>query len=286
MIPTYNRLTLLKDTLNSVWSQVNSKSIEIIVVDDGSEDGTWEFLKEVSQNHSEVKIHRHSQNLGVSQARNSGLNLAKGQYIFFLDSDDILLNGALEKIKHLISQKRPEVLILNTFREKGVKLKFKAFPLEENPLKRFKAYLEGAYSEALYVVKREVAYRYPFHPGLKVREDFSVKAKWLIFHNPLIINEAFGIIREHPQRLRHSDSNYFSALKESVELLFQDLPEEFQPLKPYALFLAYIEGTKRAYRQKNFPLAKTFLKEAEKIYHSGKRKKALLKLKIKIFLKK
>lgn len=285
IIPTYNRLPLLKETLESVFSQINHHPVEVIVVDDGSEDGTWEYLKELSNKYSFLKIFRHSQNLGVSSARNSGLKLAKGKYVFFLASDDLLLPRSLEKLIYLSQNNSYEVYLTNSFREKRGKKKFKPFPEVENPFMRLKFFLEGAYSEGLYLVKREVALLHSFPEDLKVREDFVIKAKWLTLHKVKIINEPLGLIRDHPHRLRYNANFYLEKSLSAVDYLFKDLPSMFHPLYPYALYLTYCELAKKAYLNKHYSLSFTYLIEAKKIYPKGVISFKFLKLWIKSFIK-
>jgi len=86
VIPAYNAAGFLPDTLNSVKKQSYSKW-EVIVVDDGSEDSTQEIL----QNEKDDRIRSIKQkNAGVSAARNNGLMEARGEYVIFLDADDLL----------------------------------------------------------------------------------------------------------------------------------------------------------------------------------------------------
>ena len=86
IIPMYNSEKTIRRTINSALRQTVS-SLEVICVDDGSEDGTKSILKELSQEHSEIIIlcQEHS---GPGVARNQGIKSSKGKYIAFLDSDD------------------------------------------------------------------------------------------------------------------------------------------------------------------------------------------------------
>lgn len=85
IIPTYNRISMLEEALASVVSQEFDSTIEIIVVDDNSQDGTSQII---SQKYPYVRLIRLEQNQGSYVARNRGLLVAKGKYIAFLDSDD------------------------------------------------------------------------------------------------------------------------------------------------------------------------------------------------------
>ncbi len=93
IIPTYNRREYVQETIDSVLAQTYT-DYEIIVIDDGSTDGTGEAL----QSRYGDRIHYEWQeNQGESVARNRGIELARGEYIAFLDSDDLWLPEKLEK---------------------------------------------------------------------------------------------------------------------------------------------------------------------------------------------
>ncbi|KAA3200085.1 glycosyltransferase family 2 protein, partial [Akkermansia sp. BIOML-A49] len=84
VIPAYNVELYLQETLDSVYAQTFDK-YEIIVVDDGSTDGTPEML--ARQNDPRLRVIR-QQNAGVSAARNTGIAAAQGTFIAYLDGDD------------------------------------------------------------------------------------------------------------------------------------------------------------------------------------------------------
>ena len=92
VIPSYNRKELLKRSINSVNNQT-IKPFEIIVVDDGSFDGTEAMVK---TNYDFIKFIKQKNN-GVSAARNVGIKVSSGEWICFLDSDDEWKNDKLEK---------------------------------------------------------------------------------------------------------------------------------------------------------------------------------------------
>lgn len=89
IIPAYNAEAYLPQCLDSILAQ-ERQDCEVIVVDDGSTDGTATLL----QRYPDVKV-VHQENRGMSTARNRGLDEAQGEYILFVDSDDLLTDGAL-----------------------------------------------------------------------------------------------------------------------------------------------------------------------------------------------
>lgn len=96
IIPVYNVEKYLEECVNSVLAQTY-KNIEIILVDDGSTDSSGKLCDNFSEKHSNIQVF-HKENGGQSTARNMGLEYAKGKYIYFLDSDDIIVPVALEKL--------------------------------------------------------------------------------------------------------------------------------------------------------------------------------------------
>lgn len=93
VIPTYNRKKYIERAIDSVISQ-SYKPFEIIVIDDGSTDGTYELIKQ-SYSSSLISLKK-QKNKGVSAARNKGVKLANGDWIAFLDSDDEWFENKLE----------------------------------------------------------------------------------------------------------------------------------------------------------------------------------------------
>lgn len=96
IIPVYNVEKYLKQCVDSVLAQTY-QNIEIILVDDGSTDSSGQICDEYSNQHKSIKS-LHEQNGGASSARNYGLKHAKGDYVYFLDSDDYLINNAIERM--------------------------------------------------------------------------------------------------------------------------------------------------------------------------------------------
>lgn len=99
VIPTYNRAELLIKTIESALRQTY-RNFEVVVVDDGSTDHTKERLEQFAARR-EFRYH-FKKNEGRSAARNTGARLATGEWLLFLDSDDLLLEDALENLARRI----------------------------------------------------------------------------------------------------------------------------------------------------------------------------------------
>lgn len=109
IIPLYNKRNSLRNCIQSVLNQTYKK-FELIIVDDGSTDGSEEVVKEFSDDR--IRFER-KENGGVSSARNRGVKLAKNPWIAFLDADDIWAEWHLETIVHLF-ESEPLALVLST----------------------------------------------------------------------------------------------------------------------------------------------------------------------------
>jgi len=100
IIPTYNRADLIERAVNSVLDQTYD-DIELIVVDDGSEDNTREVLSNYIREKHITYIKK--ENGGCASARNRGISEAKGAYLAFLDSDDTYLSDAIKNLVDTLS---------------------------------------------------------------------------------------------------------------------------------------------------------------------------------------
>ena len=115
IIPVYNVEKYLDECLISILNQ-EFKDYEIILINDGSKDNSGNICNEYSQKYSFISV-IHQKNKGLSEARNSGLRIAKGEYILFIDSDDYIEKGSLKLIAKKVAQnKKIDVVFLNAIK--------------------------------------------------------------------------------------------------------------------------------------------------------------------------
>src|SRR5699024_5259319 len=90
VLPVYNVENYLEECLESLIKQTENKvNFEIIAIDDGSTDNSYNILKSYRKYLPNMKIYT-QENSGLSFTRNKGIKLSKGDYIYFLDSDDLI----------------------------------------------------------------------------------------------------------------------------------------------------------------------------------------------------
>jgi glycosyltransferase involved in cell wall biosynthesis len=107
IITCYNQLEFIEGAVKSALSQVHV-SKEVIVVDDGSQDGSLELLRRYQ---GSVDLLALTTNHGVSEARNRGAAIASGEYLIFLDGDDLFTPWALEVYERLITERHPITIV-------------------------------------------------------------------------------------------------------------------------------------------------------------------------------
>jgi glycosyltransferase involved in cell wall biosynthesis len=115
IIPVYNVEPYIERCLLSALNQTY-QDIEIILVDDCGQDRSMEIAKKVILRHRRgyrVKIRKHSQNRGLSAARNTGIEASTGKYVYFLDSDDEMTLDCIERIASFPGGLKPDFMIGN-----------------------------------------------------------------------------------------------------------------------------------------------------------------------------
>ncbi len=111
IVPVYNARESLLNCVSSICKQTYS-NLEIILVDDGSDDGSYSLCKQLSNEDKRI-ISLHQSNQGVSSARNIGLRSMHGDYIMFVDADDYLKEDACERLLYEIKTKGCDVVLSN-----------------------------------------------------------------------------------------------------------------------------------------------------------------------------
>ncbi|HBN2163683.1 TPA: glycosyltransferase family 2 protein, partial [Escherichia coli] len=110
IIPVHNAAGYISDTLSTVLSQTLN-DIEIIIVNDCSDDNTLEIVSALAETDSRIRVINNTTNLGGGGSRNIGLDAATGEYVIFLDDDDYVDNMMLERMYARASDIQADVVI-------------------------------------------------------------------------------------------------------------------------------------------------------------------------------
>lgn len=117
IVPVYNVEKYLKRCLDSIVNQTY-KNIEIICIDDGSPDRSIDILREFEKKDNRVKVIR-QQNMGLSGARNTGIDKAQGEYIIFVDSDDYIETKMIELMVQKIEKQNHDLVVCGVIYRKS-----------------------------------------------------------------------------------------------------------------------------------------------------------------------
>lgn len=134
IIPVYNVELYLADCLDSVINQT-LRELEIICVNDGSTDNSLAILRKYQEADKRIEIIDSFRNGGQSHARNQGINKARGEYIYFLDSDDMIVPEAMEELYLLSKRENLDIVYFDTylkFETEQLASKFYAYKAERN----------------------------------------------------------------------------------------------------------------------------------------------------------
>jgi glycosyltransferase involved in cell wall biosynthesis len=220
VIPTYNRAALVCETLESAFAQTYG-DFEAIVVDDGSTDGTREALGKY--NDSRLRYF-HQQNAGISAARNHALKQARGEYIAFLDSDDIWEPYKLDLMVRLLDRFPGVRFAFSDFSimREGSPLQSGGLSTWHHPTRRWEDVFTEAHDFAALGV--------PSPAGLPT-ESFrvyvgeiygpSLAEPWVLPSAALVRRSALSVVAELPDAsVTCSDWEFFALLSRNANALF------------------------------------------------------------------
>lgn len=115
IIPVYNVEKYIEQCVYSFCNS-NIQDFEIILIDDGSKDLSYEICKDISQRDDRIKLY-HIANSGASVARNYGIEKATGNYIFFCDSDDYIDSKKLEEVVEILKHNDSDLFVFSKYNE-------------------------------------------------------------------------------------------------------------------------------------------------------------------------
>lgn len=201
IIPIYNAEKYLDRCIESVISQTY-ENIEIILVNDGSLDKSGEICDKYKKEDSRITV-IHKENGGVSKARNCGMNIASGEYIFFLDSDDFIEKDALHNLSQRAFETEADIImgnykVINQLKKITLRPDFAksslTIDMQNNTTERFKLFFGKSYgieaTNKLYRVEFIKKLDVFFEDKINYGEDFLFNIK-LFINNPKIemVNE-------------------------------------------------------------------------------------------------
>lgn len=220
IIPVYNVELYLKQCIESIISQEGN--VEIILVDDGSPDESPVICDEYAKKDNRIRV-IHKKNGGVSSARNAGLDIARGEWIWFVDGDDYISENAISELKRILkkednidlirfSNKRLDNNQIITININNVN------NLSKNEyLNKYHSYLNQTMLFKLELINKE---KLRFSEDIKTGEDLEFQYKYLLYCNhPIQYNKQLYIYRVRELSATRSNDSRYNIVNDSLNVL-------------------------------------------------------------------
>ena len=267
VIPTFNRGHLISETLDSILAQTYI-NWECIVVDDGSEDDTSVVLYNYVNKDNRIQYHHRPKKYssGGNGARNYGLDLAKGEYIIFFDSDDLMLAEHIEtKLTSILTSNSDYVIAKTKYFNTNISLEgYYSFDKYEITLEN---YIFEKINWLTYdtLIVSELAKKLSFNEKLKSGQEYNFHSKLVSRStNALFIDKILTLRRHHENSIRTNLKSKESQVADVFYKKFytyQDIGNKLNYYKRKDYFLICVD--------KAFKSKKIFKKELFKItYHA------------------
>ena len=218
VMPVYNVEKYVAQAIESVLDQP-CKDLELIIVDDGSPDDSGRICDEYASKDSRVTV-IHKEDEGVSVARNTGIDVAKGKYIAFLDSDDEWTTGFYDKDVYDLLNKREYKAYIFKYCFTDEDLNICGYPSgkckNENALTQTDRFIFCIDS---FVVDLDHIRSIPsiFIPGCNYYEDVLFESNAIHNINHIFLDKIIALYRQHSASISHigltTEKKYFSAIK-------------------------------------------------------------------------
>ncbi len=301
IVPAYNVKTYISECIESILRQ-SYQNLEIIIVDDGSTDGTWDVIQRYANIDPRI-VAVSQENGGVSTARNKGLSIAKGEYCTFIDGDDYYEACAIETMVSQLERMDSDCVNCQyIFRyENGEEKEKTHFPIKTYQLIDDDKKIDFMVNELMiYNVGYEVwdklykmdiiqSNHLRFNPQCHIGEDLAFNIVYLWYAKSICNIETFTYnyrIREGSAMRKASNLDY--SMTESgimmygVYNFFSDCGNEFLKKNFYLLFCRFMDNVCRGYNAKQVVEAlkrsKQFEFQMEQITEIIKNKKDVEKL--------
>lgn len=233
IIPVYNVEKYLEECIQSVIEQTY-KNLEIILIDDGSEDGSGRICDEYAKRDSRIKV-IHKENLGVSIARNTGLEVVNGHYISFIDGDDYINKDYFEKLLKKIKEEDVQCVICGFNRiyngtSEIVTYKENTIYSKEKFLEKILNVQGGIGTACGKLWEKEAINSIRFNENIKIAEDslFAIKAIKNV-NNVYVMDEALYNYRfNKDSAVRKYKEDFVEMCLDSMKAAKEYIEEEYK----------------------------------------------------------
>lgn len=254
IVPIYNIKEYLERCIDSILAQTY-QNIEVLMVDDGSTDGTSELVDEIALKDSRIRVF-HKENGGSSSARNLAMREAKGQYFSFIDSDDYIEPDMMEKLYQAIQTSGMPIAqgAREEIDEQGNILPDICIPPEKETVYASKEFMrelllhKGDCSFCTKLTKASLFHENGFaFPEGKLNEDFHVLVKMLPFIPGIVSipKRMYHVFYKSGSNTRVVDKNAFSRVYgdnvDNAEMVLTIVEKQYPDLKNTAMRFGFYQ---------------------------------------------
>lgn len=273
IIPSYNYAGYLPRTLTSVFTQ-GGDDFEVVLVDDGSTDNTQEVVRSFVPPAGLRLTAVRQENQGPSAARKHGLRLSTGRYILFLDADDELVPGALDRFRRVLAQTSDADFAVGGYRlvrSNGRVKHHRGFRVGADREDNFRRYLRGDLNSiccGCLAVRRAVFDRITF-PGSDIMwEDIIFNAHLLALYQGWSFTEPVVTINRHTDSLGHNQDRIKREFRKPLAMLFDAsiLPSALMAMRIEFLSIICLQQFTFLYKRGFDGEAKPLYREAIRLY--------------------
>lgn len=260
IIPTYNYGQYVGLAIESALAQRN-ETFEVLVIDDGSTDDTSRVVQPYLNRVGYIR----RENAGAAAARNHGADLANGQFLVFLDSDDRLLPDALSHFRECLAAHPEARMVIGHHFSVGVQGKrheARRQPKLGTQLASFRDFIRGKFRivQGAFAVHRGVFQKVRYPQGITHREDTVFLARTLLFFPCRTFRHAVVEVQSHSGRMRDNVEAMQNTMLKTVEAIFQgeDFPHEAQRCRGTYAAKTYLSLAHSLHKAKRYRAARKF----------------------------
>jgi glycosyltransferase involved in cell wall biosynthesis len=221
IIPVYNTEKYLHECVDSVINCNEKINYEILLINDGSTDGSYGIMEELAQKYDNIRIFT-KENGGASSARNCGLSEANGKYVSFIDSDDYLICKDFSLVASILSKDNYDCVILSLLRNNKKRKKVRTIVYGEEDIIRLVATTDLFSGPCAKFYKRNIIEKnkISFSERMRIGEDTNFNIKFMEYaRNAYQLDMNFYFYRSNPQSLtsnfnfdifENSEINYYA----------------------------------------------------------------------------
>lgn len=221
IVPIYNVELYIHDCIDSIICQTYS-DWELILIDDGSPDSCPQICDEYAAKDSRIKV-IHQKNAGVAAARNAGLNVAQGEWIWFVDSDDWIAKNAVGVLKKNLVYGNQDIVMFAYKRWKnGFVEDDDICVFEYDDFNEFLCHNICFHNQRMLFSKTIIQQnKLRFTEGIRLAEDLEFQYKYeMLCRRPIAINDALYQYRIREGSVTHTDTYRAHAVEDIIKVLY------------------------------------------------------------------